>query len=112
MAKGEIRFELDRNAAKKLANDTAMKRAMESVASDITAEMERRAPDMVKRNGTFSTETKKGSDGWEGRAMVKSPFFHWAEWGTSGRHFRSPQPFIRPAGQAILSKFNGRWKAQ
>lgn len=105
-----IRFELNRRAAKQLANDAGMRRAVEKVAGDITEEMENRAPDMVRRNSTFSTDTQKGRDGWEGLAIVKSPFWHWAEFGTAGRHFRTPQPFVRPAGQSVISRMRGRWR--
>lgn len=107
-----IRFELNRQAAKQLENDAGMKRAVQSIAEDIADEMENRAPDMVKQNATFSADTQKGSSGWEGLAIVKSPFWHWAEYSTGGRHFRTPQPFIRPAGQSVMSRHGGRWKPQ
>lgn len=106
----ELRFELNRQADEQLAKAVAMKAAMTKVADEITEDMERRAPDMIRSTGTFSTDAEKGTSGWAGLAIVKSPFWHWAEFGTAGHHFRSPQPFIRPAGQSVISRMGGRWK--
>lgn len=106
----EMRFEFDRQSIQRIQSDTDMRKAVESIASDVASEIERRAPGMVRSNGRFFAETERSGDGWEGRAAVKSPFWHWAEYGTSGRHFRSPQPYIRPAAQSVMSRLGGRWK--
>lgn len=103
-----MRFELNRQADEQLMQSAEMRRFLGQLAGETVAEMERRAPEMVSRNATFRTEVHDG----EGRAIVKSPFWHWAEYGTAGRHFRTPQPFIRPAAQSIISRYRGRWKAQ
>lgn len=103
-----IRFELNRQADEQLMKSPEMRRFLNGVADETVAEMERHAPEMVRSNAKFRTEVDDG----EARAIVKSPFWHWAEYGTAGRHFRSPQPFIRPAAQSIISRYRGRWKAQ
>lgn len=113
MAKNaRIRFELDRQAVRKLQTAADMERFVGKVAGEIADEMQRTAPAMVRDNGRFFAETEKGGDGWAGLAVVKSPFWHWATYGTAGRHFRSPQPFIHPSAQKVLSKYRGRWKGQ
>jgi hypothetical protein len=106
----EIRFEPNPDATRLLASGDGMRDAMSRVAAEIVDDMERRAPAMVRNNARFFTTTDRDSDGWAGLAAVKSPFWHWAEFGTAGRHFRSPQPFIRPAAQATISRKGGRWR--
>lgn len=103
-------FKLNRQGIAEIAAGEGMRQHMQNIADDAAAEMERRAPTMVKTpRSRFYGRVVKAGDEWHAEAVVKSAVWHWAEHGTAGRHFRTPQPFIRPGAQATLARYGGRF---
>lgn len=103
-------FKLNRQGIAEIAGGEGMRAHMQNLADDAAAEIERRAPSMVKtaRSRVYGRVVKAG-DGWSAEAVVKSAVWHWPEYGTAGRHFRTPEPYIRPGVQAVLSRSGGRF---
>lgn len=82
---------------------------LERVSRAAVVEVDRRAPSIVKHRGSrISGGVTRTTAGAEGRVTVKSPFWHFPEYG----HARfPPRPYIRPGLQAVLTLVRGRWKA-
>lgn len=107
---GGIRFEPNRKATRLLAVEAQMRRALGKIAEDGAAQVEAAAPRIVKQRGSrIYSETAQGPDGWEGRVIVRSPFWHFPEIGHS-RY--PPRPYLRPTVQKLISRYGGRFKSQ
>ena len=107
---GGIRIHVDPRAAEKLSRASQMAAALGAVADDAAAEVERRAPRIVRGRGSrIYGEVQQTADGAEGIVAVKSPFWHFPEYGHS-RY--PPDPYLRPGVQATLSKVNGRFSSE
>lgn len=104
----ELKVNINRGAVNDLARSADMNRYMKNIAEEGAKEVERRAPRIVKQSGSriFGT-TNTTVSGVEGRVVVKSPFWHFPEFGHS-RY--APRPYLRPGVQALLSRIGGRWK--
>jgi len=101
-----VPFRLNRNATRLLTSTPQMASHLRRVAQDVADEIERDAPQWIKRSGAkFSGEVVRGRSGLEGEARVESPFWHMAEFGTVNN---PPTPYIRPAAQRVLNRRGGR----
>jgi hypothetical protein len=105
-----VRFKPNRQAAKQLLGDEPMRRAMEQIARQGADNVEARAPRIVKHRGSrIYGEAKSDSGEWIAYIAVRSPFWHFPEYGHS-RY--APRPFLRPGVQEVLSRHGGRFKSQ
>jgi hypothetical protein len=105
-----VKFKPNPNAARELARSAEMGRYLENVAEDMADEVDRRAPNWIKRAGAeFVGSSSQTTDGQEGRVVVRSSFWHLPEFGSRNN---APRPYLRPGVQAILSRVGGRWKPQ
>lgn len=99
-----FRFVLNKQAADQLARSAGVEQFLHDVATDAAAEVDRRAPRIVKGAGmSIGADSERG----EARVVVVSPFWHWPEYGTSKYPAKS---YLRPGVQAIITRRGGRWK--
>lgn len=102
------RFKPNRSAAKQLLDDSMMGAALGRFAEEGAELTETSAPKIVRGKGSLIfSETAKTAHGWEGRIIVRSPFWHFPEYGHS-RY--PPRPYLRPSVQKLLSRYGGRFK--
>lgn len=106
----QIRFTPNRAAARDLASSAAMQSAMQRIADEGAELVEAGAPRIVKHKGSrIYGATEKDADGWMGLVTVRSPFWHFPEYGHS-RY--APRPFLRPGVQKLLSQYGGRFQSK
>lgn len=106
---GGVRFVPNPRAAQQLARAPEMRRYMQSVADTAAGEVDSRKPEL--RGGRrihIDADTDLGPDGWEGRVVIRSPFWHLFEFGSRNNPAR---PYVRPGVQAALSRVRGRWRS-
>lgn len=105
-----MKFVPNRNFNKEAANTPEMRRFLEKVAIEAAAEVERRAPKMVKHKGSSIVGRLAERQGYAiGQVIVRSHWWHWREYGTSRM---APRPYIRPGVQAVISRYGGRLGAE
>lgn len=95
-------FKLNRKGIAELEKGPDVAAARQKVAEEIASEIERNAPSMVKRTGKFHVDVS----GDEIKAVVRSPYWHWAEHGTTKQPAR---PYIRPSVARVLSRHGGKF---
>lgn len=105
-----IKFTPNRSAVSQLMDGEQMRSTLQRVAEQGAEFVDQGAPSIVKHRGSrIYGSTEKEPAGWVGRVAVRSPFWHFPEYGHS-RY--APRPFLRPGVQKLLSQYGGRFQSK
>lgn len=96
-------FKANPNLARDMARSPEVQRILEDVAQEVVEAIEAATPRFVTEDST--TVFESGSEDGVGFATIRSPLWHFPEYGTSKT---PPAPYIRPAAQAVLNRRGGR----
>lgn len=94
-------FTVDHAGIRQLARSPQVTAYLRTVAEKGARDIEEVAPSIVTKNGEVRAESNRG----EARIVVKSPFWHWPEYG--GTNF-AHRPYIRPTFARLMAQFGGR----
>lgn len=100
-----MKFTPDQRGIAALASTQEMRRFLQDAAQDAVDAAEAQASSFLRKRAEFEAEVVTGPDGAEGRAMIRSSFWHWDEFGTSKMPARSP---LRNGAQQALNRRGGR----